>query len=206
MNKNFPNIRLMRTNRLCTRSKMIIFSLPCIFSFIFGYCNDLSDFFSAEEAIINQRGYAYMIREINEFEIDFENTEFPDWMVENIRREVREFSSSSLEELEHHFLKSNENFLHFRIRNGVLYFRYKGTRPSEAVTYSAVLHKILSQKKDEIQTADFLINLSDGVGPKKYPCPTLCFSKYNTSNAISIPDRFAITQKREELVESIEKA
>lgn len=145
--------------------------------------------------------------ELSKIPLSFRGKSLPSWMEENIRKEVAEFSSYTVEELENVFSKVSRTLFHFRIRNGQVFVRCNenGLFPPMSEYALAMMH-ILKQPECRIDSGDFLLDFADTVAHSTTDFPILCFSKQSRSNFIMVPDGFAIGSERIQLLQEIDLA
>ena len=189
------------------RAGFLFFVFCFVLNSPLSYCHDRSRFIHAESFLKNHRD-KYFIKTIEKIKLSFNHRNLPDWMLLNIQQEFQEFNKFFPEDLDRYFFESAQTLVQFRIRNRQLYFRCNSQtefNPAPVTEYAAVLYKILSQPGCQIETGDFLMDIADGASSRKAPYPILCFSKYHTSNCISIPDWFAIWEFKEKLMAQMDE-
>jgi hypothetical protein len=142
-------------------------------------------------------------RKIN---ISLENKKLPDWMKANIHREFQDFQSFSTEDLERTYDQHPDRLIHFRIRDGIVYYRCnRGDTEHPVPDYVVVMVKLMAQPNVHIENGDFLLYTWDSPDKLKSPYPILCLSKHRESNYVMIPDWFSLLTDRPSVMDKIDE-
>ena len=139
--------------------------------------------------------------------LSLKNKKLPNWMLSQIQKDFQKFKPFSVKDLELHFDNSERGLIYIRIRNNKVFFQYNTKNPQHSTgTYTRAIQKLITQPETRIENGDFLVNLFDTVHSLINKYPILSITKNFLSNDVLIPDRFAISKRKNRLMNDIDKS